>query len=130
MRDKGTRKQARKPQKERRGMTYRAGDARAHAEVGSPPASPHASPSPNPHTRRPGPEWDHSSGKESRSRRDWEARKREELHHFLHIPHQDRSVLVENKRDGRQNPWREREQKRRERQEERRERQMERTERE
>ena len=27
----GTRKQARKPQKERRGMTYRAGDARAHA---------------------------------------------------------------------------------------------------
>ena len=44
------------------------------------------------------------------------------MHHLLHIPHQDQAVLMENKREGRQNPWREREQERRERQEERRER--------
>ena len=68
----GTRKQARKPQKERRGMTYRAGDARAHALVGSPTASPHGSHASSSHTRhtpRPAPEREHSSGKESRRRR-------------------------------------------------------------
>ena len=101
---------------------------RAHAEVELPPASPHDSPSPNPHTRRPGPELDHSSGKESRSRREWEARKREELHRFLHIPRQHRAVLVGNKKEGRQNPCIAREEERRHRQQEHRERKEERME--
>ena len=50
-----------------------------------------------------------------RGREAWQGGK--EMHPFLHIPHQDRAVLMENKREGRQNPSREREQERRERQE-------------
>ena len=45
------------------------------------------------------------------------------MHLFLHIPHQDPAVLVENKKEGRQNPCSEREQERGQRQQERSERQ-------
>ncbi len=58
-----------------------------------------------------------------------EARMREEMHLFLHIPPQDRAVLVDNKKEGRQNPCIAREEERRLRQEEHRERQEERNER-
>ena len=74
-------------------MTYRAGDARAHAEVGSPPASPPASPSPTPQTGRPGPEGDHSSGKESRRRRGrevWQGGK-VCIHSFIFLSKTERS---------------------------------------
>ena len=58
-----------------------------------------------------------------------EARKREEMLPFLHIPRQDRAVLVENKKEGRQNPCMAREEERRHRQEEHRDRKEERMER-
>ena len=50
------------------------------------------------------------------------------MHPFLHIPHQDRAVIMENKKEGRQNPCMEREQERRERQDHGRERRPERLE--
>ena len=51
------------------------------------------------------------------------------MHPFLHIHHQDRAVLVENKKEGRQKPCMAREEERRHRQEERTEREKERRER-
>ncbi len=51
------------------------------------------------------------------------------MHPFLPIPHQDRAVLVENKKEGRQNPCMAREEEHRDRKEEHRERKEERRER-